>query len=73
MNTEPYTRHDYTGEFNLLLNEKNVMKKALVRSKGRITRAAKLIGVSKTTFDRQVKRHNLYEFRESIKSDRYTK
>jgi len=70
---DTYTDNDYTGEFNLRKSEKDLMCKALSRTNGKIEASANLMCISSRTFMRQMKKHQLYEFRDNMKSRKYNK
>ena len=69
--TVPYTDQEYEGEFNLLYAERDLMCKALIRSKGIIRDAASLVKTTERNFTTQMKLHQLYPFRDEILREKY--
>lgn len=64
----PYTEDEYTGEFNLLVNEKIFIRKALLAEWGNIQRASERIStMSDRTFRNAVRFHSLREYAQGLK------
>ncbi len=64
----PYTEDDYAGDFNLLSNEKEFIRKALLMELGNIQRASKRIStMSDRTFRNAVYFHSLREYAQGLK------
>lgn len=56
---EPYKESDYLGEFNLLLNEKSLIRKAWVRCNGHLLSMSRELEISVRSLRDKIIAHNL--------------
>ena len=69
---EPYKPEEYEGEFNILYDERNIIKKALTKTSGDQKKAAILLGVEHRVLGYKLELHRLNHIPDNCKSKNKT-